>query len=270
MESLSIKKIGIDAGGTFLKIAFEKNNRLHTKRYPISKMDEVCNWLNMLAPDARKIITGGKVQEISRIFNNITTISEFEATSRGTSILLKNEHKIDLNQFIIVSIGTGTSIIKTDNHQVSRLLGTGIGGGTFTGLGLLLTKEYNYEKRIEMGSLGNRHSVDLVVSDIYSNGHTAIAGDLTAANFGKISNHQAINKNDAMAALINMIAETICLLVSSEATKHNIEDIVYVGGTLNHNDLLKKAIVNYQSMLGLETIFLTEGQFAGALGALYY
>ncbi|WP_251554452.1 hypothetical protein [Neobacillus muris] len=37
-------KAGIDAGGSLLKIAYKENNRIHYKKYPIEKADEVLSW----------------------------------------------------------------------------------------------------------------------------------------------------------------------------------------------------------------------------------
>ncbi|MGE8203951.1 type II pantothenate kinase [Heyndrickxia sp. NPDC080065] len=265
-----VDKLGIDAGGTFFKIAYEENQRLHTKSFLTKKMKDAITWINLLAPNAKKNVTGGKAGEIQSLLSGATSISEFDATSKGTSFLLNKEHNKTIERYLIVSVGTGTSILLIEDNQPSRLLGTGLGGGTFLGLGGIISGENDYDKLIDMANAGDRLSIDLVVSDIYTQGLSAIGNDLTAANFGKVTTKINYNKQDAMAALVNMIAETLCLLVSNAATQHQIQNVVYVGGALARNTPLKQAIHKYQKMLGLETLFLTSGQYAGAIGALYF
>lgn len=268
MEIL-IEKLGIDAGGTFLKLAFEENGRLHTKFFLTDKIEEAITWINLLAPNAKKMVTGGLTDKIEKLIAEVTSISEFEATSKGASFLLNTEYKKSLDRHIVVSIGTGTSILLTESNHTCRLLGTGIGGGTFTGLGMIITGESQYENLIEMASSGNRHMVDFIVSDIYKQGLASLHGDLTASNFGKVTSRSNVSNNDSMASLVNMIAETICLLVSNAAAKHQIKEVIFVGGGISKNDPLKKAIHKYQNLLGLDTYFLASGQYAGAIGALY-
>ena len=58
----------------------------------------------------------------------IIKVDEFNAIAYGGVLLSK------LDEAIIVSIGTGTTILYSDLHKIERLGGTGLGGGTFVGL----------------------------------------------------------------------------------------------------------------------------------------
>jgi type II pantothenate kinase len=266
-----INKIGIDAGGTFIKIAYEENSRLHQKSFLSKNLKETSNWINMLFLNSEKIIAGGKAELLQNHLMNVSDIvSEFDASCSGVKYLLQKEFHKNLKKYIIVSIGTGTSIFLVENNQHSRIIGSGIGGGTFLGLGSLITGTNDYAGLVEMAKTGNRTSIDLMVADIYYSSKPPISGDLTAANFAKGNQILETKQEDVIDSLVNMIAETLCLLVSQAAINKQIQDIVCIGGALTGNAPLKTALTKNFQLLGLDSYFPISGQFAGAIGALYH
>ena len=55
--------------------------------------------------------------------------------------------------YLLVNIGTGVSILRVDSEgQYERVSGSGLGGGTFVGLGRLLTGETSFEKLLSLGT----------------------------------------------------------------------------------------------------------------------
>lgn len=59
-------KIGIDAGGSLLKMAFEEKGQIHYKNYLIDELDNSMNWLKMTAADAEVALTGGKAEYLKK------------------------------------------------------------------------------------------------------------------------------------------------------------------------------------------------------------
>ena len=88
-------------------------------------------------------------------------------------------------RYLLVSVGTGTSILLVDGASVTRIGGTALGGGTLLGLAAGLLGTSDFDEIAALAQRGSRQTVDLLVSDIYPAGGIALAGDLTAANFGK-------------------------------------------------------------------------------------
>ena len=153
-----------------------------------------------------------------------------------------------------------------NGEKVERILGSGMGGGTFTGLGSLLTQVRDYQQLTVLAQEGNKGNVDMIVKDIYESAESPINGDLTAANFakGKKINH---TEADRLAALANMIAETIVLLTSQAAAIHQVKSAVIIGSAMVGNPLLKNNLESYMNMVGLSTVFLEKGEYCGAIGA---
>jgi len=65
-----------------------------------------------------------------------------------------------------------------------------IGGGTLIGLSNLLTGQKDFDKIIELASMGNHHNVDMLVRDIYGQNSPFkdLQADLLASSFAKIAN----------------------------------------------------------------------------------
>jgi type II pantothenate kinase len=258
---------GIDAGGSLIKIVYQENGRMHFKKFSVNKLYSAIAWLKTVAPLLKVSITGGKALAIqNRYFQDSIVIPEFQATCEGARFLLAKENKNIEETFLVVNIGTGTSWHVVNGDKAERILGSGIGGGTFKGLGSLLTKIQDYQLLTVLAEEGNKGNVDMLVKDIYEEAESPINGDLTAANFAK-GKRLSHSEADRLAALSNMIAETICLLTSQAATIHQVNSVVIIGTAIIGNPSLKNGLEYYLNMLGLTSVFLEKGEYCGAIGA---
>ncbi|WP_462409638.1 type II pantothenate kinase [Neobacillus sp. Marseille-QA0830] len=264
---MSKVKAGLDAGGSLLKIAYEENNRIHYKKFPIEKADEAIGWLKTAGLDIQAAITGGKAHILQKTyFPEAVIVPEFQATCEGARFFLAQENN-SIDSFLLINIGTGTSWHVVNGETYERILGSGLGGGTFVGLGSLLAQTQDYHQLTKLAGNGTKGNLDLLVKDIYESDEPPINGELTAANFAKAFKVKH-SEADRMAALTNMIAETIVLLTLQAAALHQVKDIVLIGSTLLDNPLLRTTLENYLVMFGLAPAFLSNGEFSGAYGAL--
>ncbi|WP_047983001.1 type II pantothenate kinase [Ornithinibacillus californiensis] len=260
--------IGIDAGGSLVKLAYIEQGKLHTKTFSNQHLDEVVKWLSFLSPSAELFVTGGKASSLKSLTqNNCHFFNEFQAVTAGTKYLLK-ENGVVNEEFILVNIGTGTSIFHVTANSFERVLGSGIGGGTLMGLGYLITRHKDFQTFIRMASEGDSRNSDLLVRDIYAPEEPPIHGNLTAANLGKAHLNEGATNNDHLASVMQLIGETILLLANQVATTKQISQIVFVGGTVTNNPELKDIFMRFRDMMSYEPIFLDKGTHAGAIGAL--
>ena len=133
------------------------------------------------------VVTGTGSSFLGNDFEGVEIIKvdEFDAIAYGGLLLSK------LEAGNIVSIGTGTTIIYSDLHEVKRLGGTGLGGGTLVGLGSAILSDIGNDKReitnfmtlIDMAKKGNKSNVDLIIGDINKGNIGNMTSDITAANF---------------------------------------------------------------------------------------
>jgi type II pantothenate kinase len=261
-----MKFIGIDAGGTLTKVVYEEQGRYHYKSYDSNDLLSLIKWLELTSPHAELFVTGGRAGKIKPLWPDSTVFPEFEAVEEGTRGLLK-EQKQDLDRFILVNIGTGTSFFKVDQNNFTRVLGSGVGGGMFMGLGAKLTGVKDFTELARLSANGRRESVDLMVNEIYEGQEAPVPEYLTAANFAKYTDGEA-GKEDVLRSLTNMMAETIILLAHQLSITHNAGSIVFIGSTLSANTSLKEDLTQFKEMLDYHAIFIENGAFSGSLGAL--
>lgn len=237
MKGIDMKTVvGIDVGGSTTKIVgFDKEGHLIAPIF-VRATDQITSIYgalgkfttenNLTLGDIERImVTGvGSTFMSTPIYNiPVQKLSEFSCVGRG-GIWLSG-----LSEAIVVSMGTGTAIVhaKADG-DFDYLGGTGVGGGTLMGLSekLIGIREVNHI--IELASKGDLSKIDLRVSDITKKDvHPGLATDLTASNFGKLSD--IASKSDLALGLVNMIYETIGMMAIFAARGKGIRDIVLTG-----------------------------------------
>ncbi|MCL4807892.1 MAG: hypothetical protein KJ062_08895 [Thermoanaerobaculia bacterium] len=207
---------------------------------------------------------------------SVAVVDEFASWAAGEPLLAGRAGLSLQLPHLLVSLGTGTSILRMGaGGAVARVGGTALGGGTLRGLGRLLLGTDDHDRLVALAADGDRRHVDLLVGDLYRPGGIALMPDLTAANFGKADEPRAA---DVAHALLGLVGENVALLAGQIAValataaeggapRHR-PDVVYAGSTLRNNPLLVEILGNVTSLVGAQASFLPLGEFTGALGAL--
>lgn len=263
-------KVGIDAGGTLIKIVQEQNDKRSYRTELTTNIEKVIDWLNHETIDSLHL-TGGNAGVIAE---NITIPAqifvEFDASSKGLGILLK-EQGHHLENYIFANVGTGTSLHYFDGKDQQRVGGVGTGGGMIQGLGYLLSNLTDYTELTNLAQGGCRDSIDLKVKHIYKDTEPPISGDLTAANFGNVLHHldENFSSADKLASVIGVVGEVITTMAITLAREYHTENVVYIGSSFNNNHLLREVIEDYTVLRGFKPYYIEHGAFSGALGAIY-
>jgi len=265
-----VDALGIDSGASLTKLAIRNGNEMLHRVLPAGDARPAEKLVAELAP--RRIgLTGGGAGELSRRLGaDAVRVNEFAAWGAGASALLDAEGRDAPHPFLLVSLGTGTSVMLADRLSVSRVGGTALGGGTVMGLGALLLGSASFDEICALAARGERRHVDMLVSDIYRPGEIALTGDLTAANFGKpiLRSGAKPKPEDVSAAIMGLVGENVALICAGLAAPHAIRHIVFGGSTLRDNPALRDVLRDITSALGREPVFLERGEYAGAVGAL--
>ncbi|MCU5746594.1 type II pantothenate kinase [Staphylococcus sp. SQ8-PEA] len=263
-------KIGIDAGGTLIKIVKDDNGKRTYETTKTSDIDEVIKWLDETECDSISLTGGNAALINSRLNCTASVYVEFDAAAKGVEMLLQ-EQGHDLNNYIFTNVGTGTSIHYSDGVSQKRVGGVGTGGGMIQGLGYLLTGITDYKQLTDTAQKGNRDIIDLKVKHIYTDTEPPISGDLTAANFGHVLknlNH-TFTPADKLASVIGVVGEVITTMAVTVAREHQTENVAYIGSSFHNNPLLKKVVEDYTVLRGFKPYTVEKGAFSGAIGAIY-
>lgn len=236
MINLSII-IGIDIGGSITKIVGFRHEEMFSPIL-VKAADPVASVygalgkfmsLNKLSLEDidQVMITGVGASFVTEKLYGIPTgkVDEFKATAMGGLFL--NE----LQKAVIVSMGTGTAFAIAEGTSVEHLGGTGVGGGTLLGLSNIMLNIRNFDDLLEIAKDGSLNNVDLKITDVMDGGLQGFPMDVTASNFGKVSD--LATKSDTAIGIINLVLETIGML-SVFATKiSNTKDVVLTGNLAN-------------------------------------
>ncbi|GAA3715712.1 type II pantothenate kinase [Salinicoccus jeotgali] len=263
-------KIGIDAGGTLIKVAYIDDEGRSFERWPSAQVDALIDRLNAEHTDDLIYLTGGKSAYMAEKLKHHEAISvEFEATYRGLLKLMK-EQDVRLGHFIYLNVGTGTSFHYAGPSGQQRVAGSGVGGGTLIGLSTLLAGVHDYDSIIHLATQGNRDEIDLKVHHIYAGRPTPIPGDLTASNFGNVLSGEVskLQPADKVQAVIGLVAETVTAIGISLAEGFETDDIVFIGSTLLDNTVMKDIINRYAGLKDARAHIIHNGEYSGALGAI--
>ncbi|XP_057507930.1 pantothenate kinase 2-like isoform X3 [Actinidia eriantha] len=195
--------------------------RLHFAKFETSKINDClefisskqlhqcADWHHEASSHDKNIIkaTGGGAYKFADLFKeklgvSLDKVDEMDCLVAGSNFLLKTVHpeaftyidgreeyvQIDHNDlypYLLVNIGSGVSMIKVDGDgKFERVSGTSVGGGTFWGLGKLLTKCKSFDELLELSQKGNNRVIDMLVGDIYGGVDCPKISYLNALRFG--------------------------------------------------------------------------------------
>jgi type II pantothenate kinase len=262
---------GVDWGATLAKLAVQRPGEpTELRLLPVSDAPACLEALSKLDADCIGV-TGGGARRLLRALAGARAVGEFEAMAAGAAALLAEAGQPS-GQHLLVSLGTGTSVLRVDGDSVTRIGGTALGGGTLLGLAAGLTGIDDYERVVALAQQGARSTVDLLVSDVYGDGESPVPGSFIAASFGRLPRRLAAGERiadaDVAQALIGLLAENVARVCAGLATAAGLSRIVYVGSTLRNNPMLVGGLALLTRALGHEPLFPARGEFAGALGAL--
>jgi type II pantothenate kinase len=259
--------VGVDAGASLVKLAArDAEGHSAYRLFPREAIERVAREVESAGP-ATVGLTGGGAAELARLLPMDTArTDEFAAWRRGAAALLGPDAAD--GRFLLVSLGTGTSVLLIDGAKTTRVGGTALGGGTVVGLGAGLVGTADFDTLAALARRGDRRRVDLLVSEV---GDIPLPGDVTASALAKLARPPETAPRepaDVAHAVMGLVGENVALVCNALAAAHGVRHVVYAGGTLRDNPALADILCGLTRVLGQRPTLLPDGEFAGALGAL--
>lgn len=219
------KIIGFDGGSIFSPLLVRATDPIASVYGAFGKFLNV-NELG-LGDIERIMVTGvGSSYITARLFGIPTgKVDEFRAIGMGGRLLSR------LTNAIIVSMGTGTALVKADEKGVRHIGGTGVGGGTLLGLSSLMLNVREFNDLIETAQGGSLAHVDLTIGDISRDLLVGLPPETTASNFGKVSD--LASKADVATGIINLVFQSIGMLAVFACRIDHTRDVVLTGNLAN-------------------------------------
>lgn len=265
--------IGADIGGSTTKAVLMKQSDIvsmtmsKTLEDPLTSLSgvlgKVVSQASLQLSDVDCIaVSGGKSRLLPNALFGLPIVKVNEIESIGTGGLTLSK----MNQALVASLGTGTAIVwaRDSGKSVIHVGGTGVGGGTITGLGQQLVGLSDIGLLAQLARTGSPKAVNLTVDDIVGAGVGILDPNATASNFGRVDG--SARREDLAAGLFSMAGEVIgvVLHLASESVKEN--DIVLVG-TLSTIEEIASTVKHTLGYFGKDAIVPAMPEYCVAVGS---
>ncbi|KAK1268032.1 Pantothenate kinase 2 [Acorus gramineus] len=274
---------------------------ISTKQLHVGGIDSP-SYSSRLLTDENTIIkaTGGGAHKFADVFKERLGVSidkedEMDCLVAGANFLLKAirheafthmegqkefvqiDHN-DLFPYLLVNIGSGVSMMKVDGDgKFERVSGTNVGGGTYWGLGRLLTNCKSFDELLELSQRGDNKNVDMLVGDIYGGldySKIGLSASTIASSFGRtISESKELSDyrpEDISLSLLRMISYNIGQISYLNALRYGLKRIFFGGFFIRGHAYTMDSIsfaVHFWSKGQAQAMFLRHEGFLCALGA---
>jgi len=171
----------------------------------------------------RVMLTGVGAHYIDKPVYGLPTAKADEFLADGLGAQFESK----LQRMIVVSMGTGTSLVLCDGNEIRHIGGIGIGGGTLSGLSRLLLQTDNINEIIALANKGDISRINLQIKDISTSPLPGLPMDATASLF---ANAQAnASREDIALGLIGLVLQSIGSATILSSLNSDIRDFVLIG-----------------------------------------
>lgn len=183
---------------------------------------------------------------------------EFIADGLGA----KYESKLD--RMIVVSMGTGTSLVKCDGENIKHIGGIGIGGGTLAGLSRIMLKTDDIKQITNLAKDGDVSKINLLIKDISAKPLPGLPMSAVASLFSNAKTNAF--REDIAKGLIWMVLQCIGSATILSSLESGIKDFVLIGN-LSLLPLCREVYPAMEKVYGVRFHVPKYSEFCTAIGA---
>lgn len=173
-------------------------------------------------------------------------------------------YEIGKREMIVVSMGTGTSLVQCDEKGIRHIGGIALGGGTLTGLSRIMLKTDDINQVISLAMGGDLSNIDVRIGDISPNALPGLPKHATASLFGNARSNAS--REDIALGIITTVLQTIgssCILASLNS---GIREYVLIGN-LTLLPQCKEVFPALEKLYKVRFIIPKYSEFCTAIGA---
>ena len=146
---------------------------------------------------------------------------EFVADGLGARFESKLDH------IIVVSMGTGTSLVLCNGSDIHHIGGISIGGGTLQGLSRIMLQTSDIKQVSELAKHGDISHVSLMIGDISAHPLPGLPMNVTASLFANAQTDAS--KEDIAVGLIHTVLQSVGSAAVLSALNTDIKNFVLIG-----------------------------------------
>ena len=206
------------------------------------------------------MLTGVGAAYIDEPIYGLPTAKSQEFVADG----LGARYESKFNRMIVVSMGTGTSLVKCDGDEIKHIGGIGIGGGTLAGLSRIMLKTDDIKQIVNLAKEGDVSKINLLIGDISAKPLPGLPMNAVASLF---SNAKAnASREDIAKGLICMVLQTIGSATILSSLESGIKDFVLIGN-LTLMPQCREVFPAMETLYGVRFHIPKYSEFCTAIGA---
>ena len=254
------KVVGLRTDGTSLSMLRVRAEDPLTSLYGALGNYLTCNRLSLR--DVKQIVlTGVGASYVEGNIYDVPTckVDEFQASGAGGLFLSGQDSGV------VVTMGTGTAFLWAERGgTVRHLCGSGIGGGTLSGLCRKLVGAEQFGQIRKMAELGDLHQVDLSIAELSRDAAATLDPDMTAANFGNLA--EDASPADLAAGVVNLVLQAIGTMTVLTCQCCDSKTVILTGA-MTSLPQVESNFQLFQRLYGIRYIVPEHAAFATAIGA---
>ncbi len=212
-------------------------------------------------PDVEHVmLTGVGAAYITKPVYGLPTDKAGEFIADG----LGARHESGKDSIIVVSMGTGTSLIRCAGDSIEHIGGIGIGGGTLQGLARLLLKTDDIRTVSEMAMRGNISNINLRIGDISAKPLPGLPMSAVASLFGNARSDAS--REDVAIGLIWTVLQSVGQSAVLASIGSSIREYVMIGN-LTLLPQCRMVFPAIEKLYGVKFIIPEYSEFCTAIGA---
>ncbi len=262
--------IGIDVGGSTTKIVGINGGQIQSPMF-ITVADPVTSLFGafgkyiydngiQLSDIEQVMLTGVGSAYIDNSLYGLPTGKTDEFIANG----LGARHVTDIDQLIVVSMGTGTSFVRIDHDKIQHIGGIGIGGGTLQGLSRLLLKTHDFHQLAKIAEKGDVSRINLLIGDICNRALPDLPAHATASLLGKADGNAS--QEDIAKGIIYTVLQTIGGAAVLAALNTPVKDFILIGN-LTQLPQCNEVFPNMESIYHVRFVIPPYAEYRTAIGA---
>ncbi|MBO4850716.1 MAG: type II pantothenate kinase [Prevotella sp.] len=262
--------IGIDVGISTTKIVGIKNMQV-VSPLRITAADPVASLYGAFGKylydnhielsDVEQVaLTGVGSEYIDRPVYGLPTRKSDEFLADGLGARFES----GLDNIIVVSMGTGTSLVRCEGDSIQHIGGIGIGGGTLAGLSRIMLQTSDIKQVSTMAMHGDISNINLIIGDISAKPLPGLPMHATASLFGNAKTDAS--KEDIAVGLIHTVLQSIGSAAVLSSLNSGIKEFVMIGN-LTLLPQCRDVFPMMEQLYKVKYIIPKYSQFCTAIGA---
>ena len=261
---------GVDVGATLTKVYWQSLGRPRYASTANHSFDFILEALQAQGITKLHMTGVGRAKDVpgfvTKRMPGDPLLNEVVLQAQGARLLIPQD-PAGSNQFLLASVGTGTSYaLVLPKGMGPPLMGNPLGGGTILGVAWIMG--VRDPKDIDALAAAGQPQ-DIRMKDRLLELYGDIRDEFILSYFGGFVGKE-VSKEDVLATVVNLVAVSLIresIVVAEKGFGDACQTLVCIGSTVNQFSTLRRYLEMYGLMLGKQVVFPDKGEYAAAIGA---